>query len=179
MADESNPDLSNEETPFSSPINEDKHSFEPTKFSTDENDHNDLHIEPIQNGDHQENPSNIQTVEPNENHFNETEFIQETTTNHQEPTSPSHIQPIHFSDEQDSSHSNQNSLEESNTDITLPTQTDLQEKLEELKLVGFISSFFNRFHKKIFFNHTSDQKSHISSKTAMIEKFSLVLTADT
>jgi len=166
MADEINPDISNETTIFISPLNEDTSSVQQPndyphieetqlrRLSIEENN-NDSHIQSIQNGNHHDISSNIQSVEPStENHSSETQFIEETIPIHLQPTSPSHIEPVHIDDqqinEQNPSHINQNSFEESytfnndtsNTDTNFQTPTNQDDNPDQFKLVTFISFFF-------------------------------------
>jgi hypothetical protein len=103
--------------------NEDEHIQEtqPRRFSTEENE---SHIQPVENGNHHEDSSNIQSVDLTDNESTHSEFIQDTTSNHQESTSPLHIQPIDISD-QNSFQINENSFED----------TSFQDKPNELKLV--------------------------------------------
>jgi hypothetical protein len=121
--------------------------IQPRRFSTEENNNDDSHIQPIENGNHHENPSTIQSVELTNDQPTESEFIQETTTIHQEPTSPSHIQPIDISnqnnsitEDQSDTSSDQNHLNPlvidndiSNVDTSFQIPTELQDKPIELK----------------------------------------------
>jgi len=121
--------------------NEDEHIQEtqPRRFSTEEND---SHIQPVENGNHHEDSSNIQSVDLTDNESTHSEFIQDTTSNHQESTSPLHIQPIDISD-QNSFQMNENSFEDTSNSINeynqnhpvIDNDTSFQDKPNELKLV--------------------------------------------
>ena len=162
MGDETNPDVSIENNLVNSSLNEDKpssSSYEHIEESDQqiysmEDNNNHSHIKPLQNGD-------SSTIQPEENHSDETQFIEETSQIHQddhqqaqfsshiEPSNTSYEQIQQSSNDQDSFQITQNSFEQLNSD---DNQTDsnsflvdddtnfitppvLHDKPDELKLV--------------------------------------------
>jgi len=159
MSDEFSVDFPHQKRTFISKLNPECPPFEPSSFShhiqavsqaqfSPEDNNNNLHIQSITNGHHDDQnyySTTIHSIEPTEHSSSQAHYIQETIPDNQHSTTSYHIEPVHHDlfehllsqtkeDDDDSKkeeNTNQNSFQQSNysNDDEVLDTTDVEEPL--------------------------------------------------